>query len=248
MASTNEQSQTGTEELLRRAQAGDEDAFAELYRMYAPLLAAQCRRFSQTLPSAELEDLNSEAGLAFLGAVRHFRVGEETGVTFGRYAQICIQKRLISYLRQRRRHGGVLPLDADALAGLPAGEESDPARRILEQERYAVLQQLMEEVLSPGEQAEITSQGMAVREVNVENYTAWRKKRFVFRSEPFPDLVKELERWYDVRIILDEGVRDIRLTVNLPKYEELNKLLTIIEDIARVDCKVQGREIIIKKE
>ena len=51
------------------------------------------------------------------------------------------------------------------------------------------------EVLSPGEQAEITSQGMAVREVNVENYTAWRKKRFVFRSEPFPDLVKELERW-----------------------------------------------------
>ena len=95
---------------------------------------------------------------------------------------------------------------------------------------------------------EITSQGMAVREVNVENYTAWRKKRFVFRSEPFPDLVKELERWYDVRIILDEGVRDIRLTVNLPKYEELNKLLTIIEDIARVDCKVQGREIIIKKE
>lgn len=151
MASTNEQSQTGTEELLRRAQAGDEDAFAELYRMYAPLLAAQCRRFSQTLPSAELEDLNSEAGLAFLGAVRHFRVGEETGVTFGRYAQICIQKRLISYLRQRRRHGGVLPLDANALAGLPAGEESDPARRILEQERYAVLQQLMEEVLSPGE-------------------------------------------------------------------------------------------------
>lgn len=104
------------------------------------------------------------------------------------------------------------------------------------------------EVLSPGEQAEITSQGMAVREVNVENYTAWRKKRFVFRSEPFPDLVKELERWYDVRIILDEGVRDIRLTVNLPKYEELNKLLTIIEDIARVDCKVQGREIMIKKE
>ena len=104
------------------------------------------------------------------------------------------------------------------------------------------------EVLSPGEQAEITSQGMAVREVNVENYTAWRKKRFVFRSEPFPDLVKELERWYDVRIILDEEVRDIRLTVNLPKYEELNKLLTIIEDIARVDCKVQGREIMIKKE
>ena len=104
------------------------------------------------------------------------------------------------------------------------------------------------EVLSPGEQAEITSQGMAVREVNVENYTAWRKKRFVFRSEPFPDLVKELERWYDVRIILDEGVRDIRLTVNLPKYEELNRLLTIIEDIARVDCKVQGREIMIKKE
>ena len=104
------------------------------------------------------------------------------------------------------------------------------------------------EELSPGEQAEVTPQGMVVREVDVENYMAWRKKRFVFRSEPLPDLAKELERWYDVSIVLGEEVRDVRLTANLPKYEQLDKLLSIIEDIARVDCDIQGRVITIKKE
>ncbi len=148
MSSLYEQDSAETLELIRQAQNGNQDAFAALYHRYEPLIASQCRRFAQTLSHTDLEDLISEAGLAFLNAVRNFRTGEDSRVTFGRYAQICIQKRLISYLRHQRKQGGIVQLDADEMAELPAGEDSDPASRILEQEQYAILHQLMEQVLS----------------------------------------------------------------------------------------------------
>ena len=107
MSSLYEQDSAETLELIRQAQNGNQDAFAALYHRYEPLIASQCRRFAQTLSHTDLEDLISEAGLAFLNAVRNFRTGEDSRVTFGRYAQICIQKRLISYLRHQRKQGGI---------------------------------------------------------------------------------------------------------------------------------------------
>ena len=151
MSAPFEQDSVATLDLIRQAQNGSEEAFAALYQQYDPLIASQCRHFAQAFSSADPDDLSSEAGLAFLKAVKHFRTENSSGVTFGRYAQICIQKRLISYLRLLRRQGGIVQLDADEMADLPAGEESNPASRILEQEQYAVLQQLMEQVLSKGE-------------------------------------------------------------------------------------------------
>ncbi len=43
---------------------------------------------------------------------------------------------------------------------------------------------------------------------NVEQDVAWKDGQFIFKNIPFPELVKRLERWYDVKLTFS----DLRLT------------------------------------
>ena len=87
-----------------------------------------------------------------------------------------------------------------------------------------------------------------MQDVDVNDYVGWKEKRFVFKNRPIEEVVRELERWYNVSFVLSKDVRGIRLTANLPKYEDVDRILNIIGDIARVKCEINDREIIVKSE
>tara|TARA_R110002050_G_scaffold89774_1_gene188975 strand:- start:30774 stop:31892 length:1119 start_codon:yes stop_codon:yes gene_type:complete len=49
--------------------------------------------------------------------------------------------------------------------------------------------------------------------VKVEDYTSWKDHVLVFKSEPLMSLVRQMERWYDVKIeIKDESLKKSRYT------------------------------------
>ncbi len=49
--------------------------------------------------------------------------------------------------------------------------------------------------------------------VKVEDYTSWKDHVLVFKSEPLVNLVRQMERWYDVKIeIKDESLKNSRYT------------------------------------
>ena len=134
--------------MVRLAQTGDEDAFATLFRSYAPLVDHLVEKYAAAgVPEA---DLRSDAIDAFSAAVTHFDP-DRGGVTFGLYARICIGNRLISALRAYRRIRSTVSLEGIDPDALRAGDESDPSHYILEAERYADLCRKMEAVLSPAE-------------------------------------------------------------------------------------------------
>ena len=103
-------------------------------------------------------------------------------------------------------------------------------------------------ILSPGEQALLTDSGMIVHAVDIATYTSWKERRFVFKNKPLQEVARDLERWYNVRLTIRQDAQPIRLTANLPKYENIEKILHIIENIARVKCETNDQEIIIKPE
>ena len=57
-----------------------------------------------------------------------------------------------------------------------------------------------EVTLKPGQQAVQTSQGFDISNVETRLYTSWKEGKLIFSKEPFPSLVKKLERWYNVKI------------------------------------------------
>ncbi|MBQ7364263.1 MAG: helix-turn-helix domain-containing protein [Clostridia bacterium] len=81
--------------ILKAIQSGNENAFAELLSQYQPLIQKMAQSFLNVCPELDREDLIQEASLALSNAAKHYRL-DETGVTFGLYAKICIKNRLIS--------------------------------------------------------------------------------------------------------------------------------------------------------
>ncbi len=82
------------------AKSGDESAFAELTKQYAPLIDSMTGKYLRLFEGAEdYEDLRQEAVLAFYRAVCSYDP-DRAAVSFGLYAKICLRNRMVSLLRK----------------------------------------------------------------------------------------------------------------------------------------------------
>ena len=87
-------------------------------------------------------------------------------------------------------------------------------------------------LLKPGEQAEVKalSGEMVKKEVEVKTFTSWKDGRFVFEQEPLENIMRTLERWYDIRVIFrDEGAKRISLSGNLKRYGDFSQVMNMLQ-------------------
>lgn len=145
--------------LILRAAAGDQTAFSELVKEYKPLTDGIIRRYKTfiSLCGCDEDDLRQEAIIALYGAAKTYDI-EKQGVTFGLYAKVCINNRIISQLRKVR--GADLPLDAeneDASEGGGQNEaaesETNPESEVIGRESYKALLKLIDENLTAYEKS-----------------------------------------------------------------------------------------------
>lgn len=128
---------------IEQAARGDEQAFAVVAERMTPIIRSTVQSFAAL--GLDADDLEQEASLGLLAAVRTYRA--DGGAAFTTYATTCIRNRLTSVAR---RHGTRIrteqPLEQDS--DLPADADSDPARRMLEQEALSHLQQQLRQRLT----------------------------------------------------------------------------------------------------
>ena len=61
--------------------------------------------------------------------------------------------------------------------------------------------------------------------------------------------MEDLERWYDVEVfVMHDEIRNLHLTANLPKYENMDKVLEIIEYAACVKFEVKGWTVVVRRD
>ena len=130
---------------LLKVREGSDTAFAELLGRYKPLVESVVRGFSSDeLSRADEDDLRQVATVVFYNAILSYDL-EQSEVSFGLYAKICITNALLSELRaigrRRAQQGG-----EDRLWTEPVSEE--PAKRLLEEERLRELYTLIRNNLS----------------------------------------------------------------------------------------------------
>ncbi len=91
-------------ELITAVKNGGEAEFSALCDSYRPLLLSMTDKYFPRLREliSDRDDLLQEATLAFYRAVLTFDTDQDE-VTFGLYAKICINNRMISLLRRARR-------------------------------------------------------------------------------------------------------------------------------------------------
>lgn len=107
--------------------------------------------------------------------------------------------------------------------------------------------------LSPGEQANIGHSASGslylkrVADANVEQVLAWKDGLFSFQDLPFDKAMRQLSRWYDINVVYEDGVPDIRFAGELGRDVNFSKILFFLSKVNIHYRMEQGRRLVITR-
>ena len=79
-----------------------------------------------------------------------------------------------------------------------------------------------------------------------DEINGWKKNQLIFKDDTFSNLVRKIERWYDVKVMYDEKqFNDRRLTVELYEGERLDRLMEIISLALSVNYEYEKGEVVL---
>ena len=105
-------------------------------------------------------------------------------------------------------------------------------------------------LMVPDRQAEVIAETgkILMREVDARNFTLWKDGVFYFENAALETIAERLSQWYDVNIIFnDEALKQLRYSVEMRRYNNIQDLLTKIEKTQKVKFLIQGKSIYIHK-
>ncbi len=103
------------------------------------------------------------------------------------------------------------------------------------------------ETLKPGFEASTTQNGIVVRSVDTDLATAWKDGKFIFEDLSVGQIMKIVERWYDVEIIYSDDIPTDIFAGSVSRSDNVSHVLTILESTGRVHFKIVGRKIYVSK-
>ncbi len=96
--------------------------------------------------------------------------------------------------------------------------------------------------LKPGYQLSLTEGAgkPEIKQVKIYNESAWRNKQFCFENETLEEIARELERWYNVKIVFtDPALKDLVFSGTLSRYGKIEMLLRLFEEGVEVKFVVE---------
>lgn len=102
--------------------------------------------------------------------------------------------------------------------------------------------------LEPDRQAVWDGKQMEVRQVDASNYGLWRKGIFYFEDRRLEEILDALARWYGVEVFyVNPETKDMRFTVEIKRYENIDVILRRIAQTERVHFGVSGRTVTVQE-
>jgi len=102
-------------------------------------------------------------------------------------------------------------------------------------------------ILKPGQECKLRGGQLSVSPVDTYLATAWKNNEFMFESEPIENVMKMVERWYDVEIIYIGPKTHERFSGGVSRFDNISKVLEIIESTEAAHFKIEGRKIYVSK-
>lgn len=103
-------------------------------------------------------------------------------------------------------------------------------------------------MIRPGEMAEINPGGIKTGKGDVEAATAWRHDQFMFHQMPIGEMMEELARWYNVKIIYEGGYNQQEENYNgeIGRSVTLDKLLAMLEQTGVARFRLKERTLYVR--
>lgn len=105
--------------------------------------------------------------------------------------------------------------------------------------------------LKPGQQAVAkvkSEEKMEVkRTVDTEEVMAWKNGKFRFNDEELAAVLRQIARWYDVNVVYEGNVPQIRLNGEAKRNLSLSNLLKMLE-LSDVKFRIEGKKLIVPEQ
>ncbi|RPD42955.1 FecR family protein [Chitinophaga barathri] len=107
-----------------------------------------------------------------------------------------------------------------------------------------------EVVLKPGQQGLFNGRqaGFRVKQVNAADVMAWKNGFFVFNDEDMAVIMRAIERWYDVDIVLTPGVANKKFGAVISQRKDIASVLKALELTGSIHFKIEGRKITVAQQ
>lgn len=100
-------------------------------------------------------------------------------------------------------------------------------------------------VLKPGQQARIAERMNVLNNANVEKVMAWKNGIFNFNDASLEEVMRQLERWYDIEVIYEKGIPKLEFIGKMGRDLTLAEVLAGLE-MSKVHFRIeQGRRLVI---
>jgi transmembrane sensor len=101
-------------------------------------------------------------------------------------------------------------------------------------------------ILKPGQQSNVSENfsKIKIREVDTDEAIAWKNGRFKFDNADLKTVMKQLERWYGIKVEYRGDVSDVRFNGGTFMNKNLSEVLKVLE-LSDIKFKVEGRTIIV---
>ncbi|MBV7529645.1 FecR family protein [Chitinophaga sp. sic0106] len=101
--------------------------------------------------------------------------------------------------------------------------------------------------LKPAQQAAVkpaTTQLAVLNAVNTDQVMAWKNGLFNFENASLDEVMRQLERWYDIEVVYEKGIPPTRFGGEINKQNTLQDVLQILEG-SNVHFQLEGRKLIV---
>jgi len=101
-------------------------------------------------------------------------------------------------------------------------------------------------ILKPGQQSNVSDNNskIAIKEVDPEIAIAWKNGRFKFDNADLKSVMKQLERWYGIKVEYRGDVSDVRFNGGTFRNKNLSEVLKVLE-LSNIKFKIEGKTIIV---
>lgn len=100
-------------------------------------------------------------------------------------------------------------------------------------------------ILVPGHQALNSGGHIKLSKVDTELAVAWKSNNFIFDRLDIKEIMRNIERWYNVEVIYKEEIPSGTFWGSVSRFENISKVLIPLEATGNVHFEIEGRKIYV---
>jgi ferric-dicitrate binding protein FerR (iron transport regulator) len=100
-------------------------------------------------------------------------------------------------------------------------------------------------ILKPGQQAVLHDAQLTIHDhADIDKALAWKNGFFNFEDASLQEVMRQLERWYNIEVVYEKNIPDIRFGGKMSNDVSLSGLLRSLQEM-EVHFRVEGRKLIV---